>query len=321
MRYQSGRILPGVSSVTFLFVFCCPTVARSQPTTNIGGDNGAMVVWTAVIGIVSILAFFRPELTLAFRSLFKPRRLLIEPSGRMEVNYSYNWGSHIALKGTLESVNRASFVRNLYVKLARDGTDLGLVLNQFMFRVPIMESQGARNITYRTEVARAFKIDADETDDYYVTFIDRATFAQIGKEGTQLQTSWNAFSQPRMVEFARTVAPRPQDPAGGMLWDRASSEFVESSCKEFIATNFATLRESWLKRFIWEPGTYTVTLFCVVREGSSLPFSESWSFNITESESHALRANIDKMLMGACGLNVPESYCLFKWYDSEATAV
>lgn len=320
--HHTGRAAPCIMAA--LGLAAC-SHDGSQPVTSVtyqvGSSDNALVLWTAVLGIVSLIALFRPELTNLYGHFFRRRSLVLAPSGRMEVAYSFSYGSNISLKGTIESINRDSFVTSLYVTLSRDDSGDEWTLHQQLFRDARMQFQG-QTFSSISEVARAFKIPADETRDYYVTFVDMDAFVLFTDEGSILKPLWDEFSTPRLLEYAKSLGPRPQDLAGGAIWDIQNREMIAKTFESFMALGIpAEIRQRWLERFIWEPGNYTITLHCVVHEDAEKPFWRSWRFFLAQPESQRLRSNIDQMLKGACGVVFSKPLeVVFKFYEDEAHA-
>jgi hypothetical protein len=275
---------------------------RSAEVTSskaVGSDTDWTGPWTLVIAVVALA---QPWAISVYRSLFRRRRVKEIPSGRMEIGYSFPFGSNICLKGAIYSENSPSLVKSMAVEVRNIVTSSTRMLKMHLSRDPELKFSG-NVLSVSAQLAEPILVEKDGVGQFYVTFIDFDDFGHLEDIGRRILPLWNAYRDANFDPAG--LGNRPTEPLLAALFDQQLQNKFRLLFNAFCATpEIIPLVSEVESLYHWPPGDYCVTLSFLI-EGEKRQFPTSWPITIMDKEQMDLKTNLPLIMRNLCGFNDP----------------
>jgi hypothetical protein len=236
-----------------------------------------------ILSLIAILQLW------VIKAIERWRRGVIEifETKNIEVGHG-SLGPGIGLLGTLRTLRKEVFVREMNILVERDRDHANLQLSWWAFR---SSTAGARNL----EPVFGFLVSHPQPSRYDLYFADAefmvSTRARLEKVGQR----WTQFLNDRLATLPDSERVKASQNPG----------FSEALFSEFLRdVEIVELYQEFDRRTYWEAGSYVLSLR--VLDADDRTFSKSWKFELTADDAKRLHGNAIGAIREAC--NLPPGY-------------
>ena len=254
--------------------------------------NWSRDAWTLVVAIIALV---QPWIVATYKRLFKGGSVDIHETGLIEIGYSV-YGTTIGLIGTLRACDRDLFVQSANLTLIKVKERVQCQLDWGAFRIAktIIGTTIGESAEVALEVPSGFMISTVEPYHYNILFFDTSIFREVKPILEAVQQSWLAYAD-------QTIRLPSIGGLNNPSHERKIMESLKRAYDKFTSTQEYINAYTKLERLYWEPGAYTITLN-VYTSRPNRHYSETWSFNLRDTDIDNLRANIGTTIQEACSM-------------------
>jgi hypothetical protein len=240
--------------------------------------------------IIAVIALVQPWCLWLWRKVFRSGRIDIYKTGTIEVGYS-DLGPTIGLQGTLHGRDKELFVQAISLEIIREADNARHGFEWAAFRNVRMVSSRPNEI--ELAIPAGFLLLPSQPFRYNIVSTDGA-FAQqhVQPALERLRAAWVAA-----VQLAHGNAPwstNPQD-AQKEMQHAGQAAYPAFENQDAHVTAFAELAQ----QCYWNPGWYKLTMR-IETVHPITTFTRQWRFQLTETQSKALRTNAIKVVKKKC---------------------
>jgi hypothetical protein len=242
--------------------------------------------------IISFLALVQVWAIAAWKRFCRPGQVEIHESGNIEIGY-IGFGPTIALTGTLRSLNKDVFIKQLRLSVSRKKDSAHFRFSWRAFR-PNTYSMVAEQPT-TIELASSFLLTTSSPHKYNIVFVDDSFLAEFTPKLRTVANEWQEFIK---KEFD-TLEKQGQRPDYTHLQNPAFSEMLFDNYlkTESARSAFAVINNA----FYWQAGEHELTLIVETSRPNKI-FQQCWSFALSDQDIEHLRLNSVLVMRTTCGL-------------------
>jgi len=241
--------------------------------------------------IISALALAQVWIIALFKRL---RKALVDihESGTIEIGYS-SYGPTVGIVGTIRTLHKDAFVKNIELKVIRKKDNATHRFHWYAFRSTTLFTA---EDTPTLEIASSFLLTQKDPLKYNIFFTDESFVADIRPKVANVAKAWITFKENKLQELKEkyqgqydSLSKHP------MLESQIYDEFAKSGG----TTNSFTILD---RACYWEEGTYGLDII-VNTTNPRESFIKSFSFDLSEEDTHQLKLNVVAINRYLCGFN------------------
>ena len=223
-------------------------------------------IYEKVTTLIAVAAFAQPWVIQLCRKFFKKAKITFIPSGKIKLFYNRS-GAYVQIGGVVESKNQPVVIKDISAKIIRECDRAELKMNWHSFTLPVYQNV-AGNIVTTSEMARPFKVQADDLSSVFVEFanVDASYLDQLSELHNTL------------IAAAKTIA------APTMPLEKAREDFKKTA-------QYQSVKELLLESFYWKVSSYILQISICYGESSVEKFS--YKFSLDESEITEFKRDIE----------------------------
>lgn len=232
-------------------------------------ETNAMSYPDIITAIVAVIALIQPWVIKLWNMIFKKIKITFIPSGKIKLFYNRS-GAYVQIGGVIEAKNQDTVIKDISAKITRLCDNAELKMDWSSFDVPVYQSI-AGNIVTTTEIARPFKVKANDLSPVFVEFrnVD-------GQFLDSLNEKYNS-----LLLQARTIAN--------------PTISLEDARQNFKSTSeYQKIKEELLESFYWKVSQYVLKIS--VYYGNNAKKEVSYTFSLDQSEIIEFKKDIEKVM-------------------------
>lgn len=232
-------------------------------------ETNAMSYPDIITAIVAVIALIQPWVIKLWNMIFKKIKITFIPSGKIKLFYNRS-GAYVQIGGVIEAKNQDTVIKDISAKITRLCDNAELKMDWSSFDVPVYQSI-AGNIVTTTEIARPFKVKANDLSPVFVEFrnVD-------GQFLDSLNEKYNS-----LLLQARTIAN--------------PTISLEDARQNFKSTpEYQKIKEELLESFYWKVSQYVLKIS--VYYGSNAKKEVSYTFSLDQSEIIEFKKDIENVM-------------------------
>lgn len=232
-------------------------------------ETNAMSYPDIITAIVAVIALIQPWVIKLWNMIFKKIKITFIPSGKIKLFYNRS-GAYVQIGGVIEAKNQDTVIKDISAKITRLCDNAELKMDWSSFDVPVYQSI-AGNIVTTTEIARPFKVKANDLSPVFVEFrnVDDQFLDSLNEK-------YNS-----MLLQARTIAN--------------PTISLEDARQNFKSTpEYQKIKEELLESFYWKVSQYVLKIS--VYYGSNAKKEVSYTFSLDQSEIIEFKKDIEKVM-------------------------
>lgn len=222
-----------------------------------------------ITAVVAVIALVQPWGIKLFHIFFKKLVITFIPSGKMKLFYNRS-GAYVQIGGVIAVKNQDVVVEDISAKVVRRCDNAELKMNWSSFDVPVYQ-RIAGNLLTTSEIARPFKIRANELSPVFVEFcnVDDSFMNHLDEIYTSLAAEAKSFVNPDVS--------------------------LEDACQKFRSTsNYQKIKEELLESFYWKPSQYLLVITVHCRRNIQKDFL--YEFSLNQAEIKEFKKDIEKAM-------------------------
>lgn len=226
-------------------------------------------IYEKVATLIAVAAFAQPWVIKLWNRVFKKAKITFIPSGKIKLFYNRS-GAYVQIGGVVESKNQPVVIKDIFAKIIRECDRAELKMDWNSFTVPVYQNV-AGNIVTTSEMARPFKVQADDLSSVFVEFanVDASFLGQLSELHNTLVTKAKMIAAPTMP--------------------------LEKARENFKATpEYQRAKELLLESFYWKVSSYILQISICYGESSVEEFS--YKFSLDESEITEFKRDIETVM-------------------------
>ncbi len=255
-----------------------------------GQDTSSWLTSLSQIGpwIISGIALLQFWVAALWRKWRKPV-IEVHPSGNIEIGYG-SFGPSIGIIGTLRTIHKDIFVRNIYLKVVKKKDESTHSFNWRAFR-SITISTTPSDVP-SLEIASSFLLTEKNPYKFNIFFVDEVFIAEISPQVGGMPQKWSEFRNNEL----REIAPDSAIVKNPMIEEEIYDKFSKS---KQITDEYSILDRA----FYWEAGEYSLDIVVNTTKPAHKCFKK-FRFSLTETDVKQLRLNTIGIIRYLCGFKV-----------------
>lgn len=199
---------------------------------------------------ISLLAFFRPEITMLYRKLFEKLELIYIPDGYIYLFFNSS-GSYVRLNSSIEAKNRESVLKKIDISVCRNSDERKLKLKWSSFVMPFFQ-QTPNGFTSGMEVAHPFTIEKNKMQPLFIEF---------GKEYVATDSLYVDYYQ--KIKEIKYI----------------STDYEDAYNRLIGTTEYLRVKERIKNEKFWEPGIYNLNVSILHDDSEKTEFSYNFTLD------------------------------------------
>ena len=232
-------------------------------------ETNAMSYPEIITAVVAVIALIQPWVIKLWNMIFKKIKITFIPSGKIKLFYNRS-GAYVQIGGVIEAKNRDAVIQDISAKITRLCDNAELKMDWSSFDVPVYQSI-AGNIVTTTEIARPFKVKANDLSPVFVEFrnVDDQFLDSLNEKYNYLLLQARTIANP-------TIS-------------------LEDARQNFKSTpEYQKIKEELLESFYWKVSQYVLKIS--VYYGSNAKKVFSYTFSLDQSEIIEFKKDIEKVM-------------------------
>ena len=232
-------------------------------------ETNAMSYPDIITAIVAVIALIQPWVIKLWNMIFKKIKITFIPSGKIKLFYNRS-GAYVQIGGVIEAKNQDTVIKDISAKITRLCDNAELKMDWSSFDVPVYQSI-AGNIVTTTEIARPFKVKANDLSPVFVEFrnVDDQFLDSLNEKYNSLLLQARTIANP-------TIS-------------------LEDARQNFKSTpEYQKIKEELLESFYWKVSQYVLKIS--VYYGSNAKKEVSYTFSLDQSEIIEFKKDIEKVM-------------------------